>query len=119
MSSDNNNNWLGFSLSGPGMEHGSSSSADHQHQQQQDCSNAVSDTIPLNFNYPGIYYGVEGENVGYYSNLTMMPIRSDGSLCLMEAINRSHVQVQPQGKKKDPIFFTRVVLNLVEVCNCL
>ncbi|KAK6125340.1 LOW QUALITY PROTEIN: hypothetical protein DH2020_040909 [Rehmannia glutinosa] len=64
--------------------------------QTQPCSNNthVSTAIPLgfssSFNYPGIYYG---ENVGLYSNLTVMPLKSDGSLCLMEAINRS----QPQG----------------------
>ncbi|KAK6151127.1 hypothetical protein DH2020_016059 [Rehmannia glutinosa] len=64
--------------------------------QTQPCSNIthVSTAIPLgfssSFNYPGIYYG---ENVGLYSNLTVMPLKSDGSLCLMEAINRS----QPQG----------------------
>ncbi|XP_011099412.1 AP2-like ethylene-responsive transcription factor ANT isoform X1 [Sesamum indicum] len=87
-----NSNWLGFSLSATSME----ASADHHHQTQP-CSNAVSDAVPLSFsssfNYPGIYYGVEGENSGFYSHLTMMPLKSDGSLCLMEAINRS----QPQG----------------------
>ncbi|KAI3451895.1 hypothetical protein Pfo_008560 [Paulownia fortunei] len=89
--SNQNNNWLGFSLSAPSME----GSADHH--QTQPCSNAVSNAVPISFsssfNYPGIYYGVEGDNAGFYSNLTVMPLKSDGSLCLMEAINRS----QPQG----------------------
>lgn len=97
-----NSNWLGFSLSATSME----ASADHHHQTQP-CSNAVSDAVPLSFsssfNYPGIYYGVEGENSGFYSHLTMMPLKSDGSLCLMEAINRS----QPQGfiQTYSPSFF--------------
>ncbi|KAL7101556.1 hypothetical protein ACP275_08G061300 [Erythranthe tilingii] len=87
-----NNNWLGFSLcAGPSMAEGSSSEA------------AVSNNINENHTdfssssyYPGIYYngGVveNGENggVGFYSHLTVMPLKSDGSLCLMEAINRSH-----------------------------
>ncbi|KAG8384240.1 hypothetical protein BUALT_Bualt04G0097300 [Buddleja alternifolia] len=93
--SDQNNNWLGFSLSAPSME---GSPSDHHHQEiPHPCaSNGVSDTVPINyssssssFNYPGIYYG---ENSGFYSPLTVMPLKSDGSLCLMEAINRSHPQ---------------------------
>ncbi|KAL0461870.1 UNVERIFIED_CONTAM: AP2-like ethylene-responsive transcription factor ANT [Sesamum latifolium] len=71
----NDNNWLGFSLS-----------ADH-HQTQR-----LSSDVPLSFsssfNCPGIYYGVDGENAG----LNMMPLKSDGSLCLMGAINTSHPQ---------------------------
>lgn len=79
---DNTNNWLGFSLSAPAMDAPPSA------------SNAVNYSSP--FNYPGTYY-VEGDNAvtnpGFYSHLTVMPLKSDGSLCLMEAINRS----QPQG----------------------
>ncbi|KAI3462664.1 hypothetical protein Pfo_019327 [Paulownia fortunei] len=93
--SNQNNNWLGFSLSASSME----GSADHH--QTQPCSNDVSNAVPLSFSsgfiYPGIYYGVEGENAGFSSPLSMMPLKSDGSLCLMEAINRS----QPQAKLED------------------
>lgn len=77
-------------------------SADHHH--TQPCSNAGSTPVPINFssgfNYPGIYYGVEGDNHGFYSHLTVMPLKSDGSLCLMEAINRS----QPQAPKLEDFF---------------
>ncbi|CAA0839702.1 AP2-like ethylene-responsive transcription factor ANT [Striga hermonthica] len=94
---NNSNNWLGFSLSAPTTMDGGGGSADHH--QAPNCSDAVSNAVPLNypagFTYPqGIYYGVDGENAAaFYSNLTVMPLKSDGSLCLMEAINRS----QPQG----------------------
>lgn len=95
---DESNNWLGFSLSAPNMD----VSADHHH--TQPCSNAGSTPVPINFssgfNYPGIYYGVEGDNHGFYSHLTVMPLKSDGSLCLMEAINRS----QPQAPKLEDFF---------------
>ncbi|KAL6573074.1 hypothetical protein OROHE_002550 [Orobanche hederae] len=91
---ESNNNWLGFSLSAPTME---GSTDDHQ----PNCSDAaISNSIPLNFpssstnfNYPGINYYDGNPNAAFYSNLTVMPLKSDGSLCLMEAINRS----QPQG----------------------
>ncbi|KAA8522574.1 hypothetical protein F0562_013065 [Nyssa sinensis] len=63
-------------------------------------SNDVSGALPASFfhsssqlNYSGIYYGIEGENGGFYSPLTVMPLKSDGSLCIMEALNSS----QPQG----------------------
>ncbi|KAL8472856.1 hypothetical protein ACS0TY_029249 [Phlomoides rotata] len=90
---DNINNWLGFSLSAPAME----AAPDH-HQP----SNAVN--YSSTFNYPGTYYGVEGDNAvtnpAFYSHLTVMPLKSDGSLCLMEAINRS----QPQAPKLEDFF---------------
>ncbi|KAH6759891.1 hypothetical protein C2S51_016840 [Perilla frutescens var. frutescens] len=95
--SNQNNNWLGFSLSAPTMD----VSADHH---TQPCSNAVSSPVPLHFsptfNYPGIYYGVDADNPSFYSHLTVMPLKSDGSLCLMEAINRS----QPQAPKLEDFF---------------
>lgn len=91
---NNNNNWLGFSLSGPCMEDSAAP------QQAQPCpvpdaaSSALSIAFSSGVTYPGIYYGVEGDNADLYSHLTVMPLKSDGSLCLMEAINRSQ---QPQG----------------------
>ncbi|KAH9664038.1 AP2-like ethylene-responsive transcription factor CRL5 [Citrus sinensis] len=42
----------------------------------------------------GFYYGFEGENSSLYSPLPVMPLKSDGSLCIMEALSRSQ---QPQG----------------------
>ncbi|XP_075482806.1 AP2-like ethylene-responsive transcription factor ANT [Primulina tabacum] len=55
--------------------------------------------------YPGFFYGVEGENTGFYSPLTVMPLKSDGSLCLMEAINRSQPQVMVASTPKLEDFF--------------
>ncbi|KAL1537049.1 AP2-like ethylene-responsive transcription factor ANT isoform X1 [Salvia divinorum] len=84
-------NWLGFSLSASSMD-------DHP------SSNAVSTPAPINFsssfNYPGFCYGVDGDSPSFYSHLTVMPLKSDGSLCLMEAINRS----QPQAPKLEDFF---------------
>ncbi|XP_042026575.1 AP2-like ethylene-responsive transcription factor ANT [Salvia splendens] len=80
----NNSNWLGFSLSAPSMD-------DHP------SSNAVTTPAPINFNYPGFCYG---DAPSFYSHLTVMPLKSDGSLCLMEAINRS----QPQAPKLEDFF---------------
>ncbi|KAL7090150.1 hypothetical protein ACP275_12G022800 [Erythranthe tilingii] len=93
----NNINWLlGFSLSAPTMDDTSSSSSHHHHQEGDDhqpSSTVVSATVPSSYNYPGINY--YGENSS--SSLTMMPIKSDGSLCLMEAFHTS----QPPAKRED------------------
>nr|QNI23746.1 AP2/ERF transcription factor [Camptotheca acuminata] len=96
MSSDNNSShsWLRVSLS-PHMNNMEIPSNPHQ---THPPSNAVSSAIPTSlfhsssqFNYSGIYYGIEGENGGFYSPLTVIPLKSDG--CIMDALNRS----QPQG----------------------
>lgn len=93
----NSNNWLGFSLS----------------PQTHPSSSSVTTSLPTSFfhssaqfNYSGVPYGVESENGGFYSPLTVMPLKSDGSLCIMEALTRSH----PQGQLKNcppllPCFF--------------
>ncbi|XP_011073670.1 AP2-like ethylene-responsive transcription factor AIL1 isoform X2 [Sesamum indicum] len=70
-----NDNWLSFSLS-----------ADRHY--TQPFSSDVSLSFSSSFNCPGIYYGVDSENSG----LDMMPLKSDGSLCLTGAINTSHPQ---------------------------
>lgn len=98
---DNNNNntsnWLGFSLS-PQMKMEVPSSHNHHHQPES-ASAAVPTAIPTSFFHSpphlncGIYYGVEGENGGLYSPVPVMPLKSDGSLCILEALTRS----QPQG----------------------
>lgn len=112
---DNNNNsstnWLGFSLS-PHMK--MEVNNNNQDNQTQSASVAVSAASvgggagggvttaavssasffqsPSHLNY-GLYYGVDGENVGgLYSHFPVMPLKSDGSLCLMEALGRSHPQ---------------------------
>lgn len=86
---NNNTNWLGFSLSPHITMDGPPSSA----------AATVSAAVPTSFfhspphlNY-GAYYEPQGENAGFYSPLSVMPLKSDGSLCIMEALTRS----QPQG----------------------
>ncbi|OAY23100.2 hypothetical protein MANES_18G050000v8 [Manihot esculenta] len=101
-----NNNWLGFSLS-PHMKMEVASDPQHHHHHQYHhespapsvASVAVSSAVPTSFylsssqfDSPGICYGV-GENVGFQSSLSVMPLKSDGSLCIMEALTRS----QPEG----------------------
>lgn len=98
--SHNNNNWLGFSLSpNMKMEVPPDPHHHHQHNHNQTQSSSSADvsaaSVPTGFyhssphlNY-GLYYAVEGENGGLYSPLSMMPLKSDGSLCIMEALSRS------------------------------
>ncbi|XP_042499120.1 AP2-like ethylene-responsive transcription factor CRL5 [Macadamia integrifolia] len=103
MNNDNSNinNWLGFSLSPhmnievrPESHH---HHHHHNHNPSQPPSAAVSTAVPTSFylsppqlNSSGICYGVDGENGGFYSHLSVMPLKSDGSLCIMEALTRSH-----------------------------
>lgn len=100
-----NNNWLGFSLSPHRKMEVASEPQHHHHQYHHEpqapsaVSSAVSSAVPTgfylsssHFNSSGICYGV-GENVGFHSPLSVMPLKSDGSLCIMEALTRS----QPEG----------------------
>lgn len=117
---NNHNNWLGFSLS-PHMNMEVSSSAPQHHhhhyhhtQEAQQASAAAAaatvsnTTVPTTFylspshiGNSGICYGV-GENGNLiHSPLTVMPLKSDGSLCIMEALGRS----QSQGWFKMCLFF--------------
>jgi AP2-like factor (ANT lineage) len=107
MSNNNNgsnNNWLGFSLS-PHMKMEAASDPQHHHQYHHQTqthaptADSVSAAVPTSFylstslfNSSGICYGV-GENGGFHSPLSVMPLKSDGSLCIMEALTRS----QPEG----------------------
>ncbi|KAK3006787.1 hypothetical protein RJ639_017206, partial [Escallonia herrerae] len=99
---NNNSNWLGFSLSShsrmnniamEGQGQGGHSSHTHQ---PSSVSNAMIPTtyfhLPSQFN--SIYSGIGSENSDFCSPLSVMPLKSDGSLCLMEAMSRS----QPQGQ---------------------
>ena len=100
---NNNSNWLGFSLSPHMTMEVPSGPPNHHHHQTHpppSASPTVSSAVPTSFfnssphlNNYGIYYGAEGENASFYSPLSSMPLKSDGSLCIMEALNRS----QPQG----------------------
>ncbi|CAI8599376.1 unnamed protein product [Vicia faba] len=88
---NNNNNWLGFSLS---PHH-------HYHHYQQTQTSSVSNTVsvptafylsPSHFTNSPICYGVP-DNPNFHSSLSVMPLKSDGSLCIMEALGRSQSQV--------------------------
>ena len=102
---NSNHNWLGFSLS-PHMKIEATAAASHHHHhdnhhqyhhQSQAVSSAaaVSNVVPATFylspSQLGTYYG-GGENGGFHSPLTVMPLKSDGSLCIMEALSRSQAQ---------------------------
>ncbi|KAL5558710.1 hypothetical protein UlMin_034921 [Ulmus minor] len=94
-----NNNWLGFSLSPQMKMELTSSDPNQYHHQAQASSPAVSNAIPTSFymssshlNTSGLCYGV-GENSGFHSSLSVMPLKSDGSLCIMEALSRSQPEV--------------------------
>ncbi|KAD4888301.1 hypothetical protein R6Q59_034640 [Mikania micrantha] len=81
-SNKNRDNWLGFTLSPHSSE-----------------SAHPSSSLSTFFNYQNIYYGgVEGVNGGgIYSTFPIMPLKSDGSLCLMDTFTRSESQSQSQG----------------------
>lgn len=108
-----NNSWLGFSLS-PHMKMEVNTDPHHQyhHHHSQPPPTAVSNAIPTSFylssspiNTTGICYGDVGENGAFHSPLSVMPLKSDGSLCIMEALTRS----QPEGLFQ--LFFVCLLLS--------
>lgn len=97
-SSNNNNNWLGFSLSPQMKSDASSDPLNHHfnHQLTQQASPVPTSYFlspPPQLNTSPICYEV-GQNGNFHSSLSVMPLKSDGSLCIMEALNRSHSQGQ-------------------------
>ncbi|XP_022766436.1 AP2-like ethylene-responsive transcription factor ANT [Durio zibethinus] len=102
-SNGSNNHWLGFSLS-PNMKMEVATDPQHRHHQYPHHSQAasaaapavscISNAVPTSFYLPshlngtGICYGV-GETGGFHAPLSVMPLKSDGSLCIMEALSRS------------------------------
>lgn len=92
-----NNNWLGFSLS-PHMKMEVTSDSQHHHHthhQYHHQTQASSAAVPTSFfmsphlSSSGLCYGV-GENGGFdHSSLTVMPLKSDGSLCIMDSFRQS------------------------------
>ena len=102
---NNSNNWLGFSLS-PQINMEVSSDSDHHHHhtnhhhQSQGASPSSSSAIPNPvaqtcniFLSPSALCSYEGDNAAsLYSQLSVMPLKSDGSLCIMEAFTRSQTQ---------------------------
>ncbi|OAY35637.1 AP2-like ethylene-responsive transcription factor ANT isoform X2 [Manihot esculenta] len=96
--SNNNTHWLGFSLS-PHMQMEVPSASNHHYQAQSATSSvptAISASLFHSQSHSHLSYGnlfdVEGENGGCYSTLPVMPLKSDGSLCLMEALTRSQLK---------------------------
>ncbi|XP_027347330.1 AP2-like ethylene-responsive transcription factor ANT [Abrus precatorius] len=93
---NNQNNWLGFSLS-PQINIGVPSHT-HQSQPSSAAAAAAAEVVPTSFyhsaplNNYAFYYGLEAENVGLYSALPIMPLKSDGSLFGMDALSRSQAQ---------------------------
>ncbi|KAL6578463.1 hypothetical protein OROMI_010791 [Orobanche minor] len=88
---DDDDNWLGFSLS-PHMKMEADNTASdpynhhfshHHHHHETEAPHPSSSTF--------VGYGLS-ENGGFQSPLSVMPLKSDGSLCIMEALSRSHSQ---------------------------
>ncbi|KAJ7952717.1 AP2-like ethylene-responsive transcription factor ANT [Quillaja saponaria] len=93
---NNHNNWLGFSLF-PQVNLEVPSDPQNHHNTQPSFVAAAA-AAPASFSHTqthtncGIYYGVEGESLGLYSHLPVMPLKSDGSLCITETLSRSRSQ---------------------------
>ncbi|XP_068654999.1 AP2-like ethylene-responsive transcription factor CRL5 [Aristolochia californica] len=101
MNNNSNNNWLGFSLS-PQMNmevsadphrHHHHHHHHHHHQQQPQTSSPVPTSFFLAPHINGSSICYEAENTGLYSQFSVMPLKSDGSLCIMEALTRSQQEV--------------------------
>ncbi|XP_065873342.1 AP2-like ethylene-responsive transcription factor ANT [Euphorbia lathyris] len=101
-SNSSSSNWLlGFSLS------------PHLKMEIPSSASAASSSSPTtlfhsqsHLNY-GNYCSVEGQDSGLYSHLPLMPLKSDGSLCIMEALTRSQTQatmVQTSTPKLEDFF---------------
>jgi AP2-like factor, ANT lineage len=95
--SNNNSNWLGFSLSPhmTTMEAGQTNDQTHHaHSHAQNHQPITSLSSPPSFLpysssvTPSLCYGFGDANAPYYSHISSMPLKSDGSLCIMEALSR-------------------------------
>ncbi|CAI8609395.1 unnamed protein product [Vicia faba] len=85
---NNENNWLGFSLS-PQMNVGVPSHPHHSQSEVVPFPSSFYHNAPLG-NYC-FSYGLEHENAGLYSLLPIMPLKSDGSLYEMESQTQAMV----------------------------
>ncbi|XP_057490847.1 AP2-like ethylene-responsive transcription factor ANT [Actinidia eriantha] len=84
-SSSSNTNWLGFSLS-PHMKMETASDPHHHQYNHQ--------------SQPHSFY-ISNPSSIYYPSLSVMPLKSDGSLCIMEALTRSQSEgVVPNSSPK-------------------
>ncbi|XP_030455203.1 AP2-like ethylene-responsive transcription factor CRL5 isoform X3 [Syzygium oleosum] len=109
-SGTNGNNWLGFSLSphhlkmevAPQAEHHQNHHQHHHYHHQPQQGEPGSYFLspppppPPHFSSSSLCYGGgvgDGNNGGFlHSPLSVMPLKSDGSLCIMEALTRSRPQ---------------------------
>ncbi|KAG9440648.1 hypothetical protein H6P81_020813 [Aristolochia fimbriata] len=97
-SSNSNNNWLGFSLSPQMSMEVSADPHHHHHHHHHHQPQTSSSPVPTGFFLAPHMNGssicsYEAENAGLYSQLSVMPLKSDGSLCIMEALTRSQQEV--------------------------
>ncbi|KAI3465229.1 hypothetical protein Pfo_021892 [Paulownia fortunei] len=107
-SNTNINNWLGFSLSPHmKMEAKTASGPQHHHHFSHHTEAPPTSAVAASFYLSSSHltnsaaiYGV-GENSDFHSPLSVMPLKSDGSLCIMEALSRSHSEgVVPSSSPK-------------------
>ncbi|KAG6469164.1 hypothetical protein ZIOFF_073862 [Zingiber officinale] len=99
MKSMSNSDWLGFSLSShmntevaSESPHHNQNHESHRHCQSQLTATAcvsASSAVFFHSSTAGLCYGGEEETAGLYSPLPAMPLKSDGSLGIMEAITGS------------------------------
>ncbi|XP_039046376.1 AP2-like ethylene-responsive transcription factor ANT [Hibiscus syriacus] len=104
----NNNNWLAFSLS-PHIKIEVPTDPQHRHNhyhQYSQASLATAKVVPTSFyltsylNGSGICYGV-GEPESFHAPFSVMPLKSDGSLCIMVALSRSQSEgIMPTSSPK-------------------
>ncbi|XP_010432034.1 PREDICTED: AP2-like ethylene-responsive transcription factor ANT [Camelina sativa] len=90
----NTTNLLGFSLSSNMMKMGGRGGGEAIYSSTTSSAATSSSSVPPqlvvgdNSNNYGVCYGSNSTGE-IYSHMSVMPLRSDGSLCLMEALNRS------------------------------
>ncbi|XP_058112859.1 AP2-like ethylene-responsive transcription factor CRL5 [Magnolia sinica] len=108
---NDNNNWLGFSLS-PHMNMDASTDPHlhhhhyhhrhqhHHHYHQTQAAAAVSPAVPTSFFVAPPQMKTQGGAL--YSQLSVMPLKSDGNLCIMEALTRSQQGEGVMPKLKSP-----------------
>ncbi|KAK4390385.1 AP2-like ethylene-responsive transcription factor CRL5 [Sesamum angolense] len=92
-------NWLGFSLSPHMKMEANSTLSDQNHHFRHFTETPPTSAVAANFylqsshltnTTAAVCYGV-GENGNFHSpNISVMPLKSDGSLCIMEALSRSN-----------------------------
>lgn len=87
---NNNQNWLGFSLSPHMKMEQLPSPPAHLHHHHPSVSTSFC-LSPSQLTPYGLCYGAP-DNTGFHPPLTVMPLKSDGSLCIMEALTRSQTQ---------------------------